>query len=75
MTIADAAKKVLQEAGKPLSTQQIFDEITNNNLYSFSAKNPKGVLSQAIRERSDANPKAKSVIFKAMGQSIYTLAN
>jgi len=75
MTIAEAVQKVLKEANKPLNTQEIYDEIIKSNLYTFGAKNPKGVMSQAIRERSDANPKAKVVIFKALGQGVYSLAD
>lgn len=74
MTIADAVKTVLREAGHAMSVNEIYDEIMKRNLYTFSAKNPKGVMSQAIRERSDANPKAKIVLFKSMGKGIYTLA-
>lgn len=75
MTIAEAAQTVLKNAGKPLNIQEIYDEIIKQDLYKFGAKNPKGVMSQAIRERSDINPKAKMVIFKALGQGIYTLAD
>ena len=74
MTIAEAAQTVLKDAGRALSVNEIYDEIMNRNLYTFGAKNPKGVMSQAIRERSDANPKAKIVLFKSMGKGIYTLA-
>lgn len=74
MTIADAVKTVLREAGHAMSVNEIYDEIMKRNLYTFGAKNPKGVMSQAIRERSDANPKAKIVLFKSMGKGIYTLA-
>ena len=75
MTIAEAAQTVLRDAGKPMSTQEIYDKIIRQNLYSFGAKSPKGVMSQAIRERSDANPKAKIVMFKSVGQGSYALAD
>ncbi len=75
MTIAEAAKTVLKEANKPLSVQKIYDTIIQQDLYTFGAKNPKGVMSQTIRERSDANPKAKIVMFKSIGQGIYALAD
>ncbi len=75
MTIAEAAKTVLKEANKPLSVQEIYDTIIQQDLYTFGAKNPKGVMSQTIRERSDANPKAKIVMFKSMGQGIYALTD
>ena len=75
MTIVEAAKTVLNDAGKIMTSQEIYDEIITRNLYTFGAKNPKGVMSQAIREKSDANPKAKNVIFKSVGQGSYTLVN
>ncbi len=75
MTISEAVTTVLKEANKPLSVQEIYDTIIQQNLYTFGAKNPKGVMSQSIRERSDANNKAKIVIFKSLGQGIYTLAD
>ncbi len=75
MTIAEAAQTVLSNADKPLKVQEIYDEIIRQNLYTFGAKNPKGVMSQAIRERSDANPAAKVMVFKSLGQGTYTLAN
>jgi len=75
MTISEAAKAVLKETNKPLSVQEIYDAIIQQNLYTFGAKNPKGVVSQTIRERSNANTKAKVVMFKSLGQGIYTLAD
>jgi len=75
MTIAEAAQTVLKSAVKPLNAKEIYDEIMRLNLYTFGAKNPKGVVSQTIRERSDANPKAKVVMFKAVGQGTYALAD
>ena len=75
MTIAEAAQSVLRSASKPLNVQEIYDEIIRQNLYSFGAKNPKGVMTQAIRERSDANPKVKIIMFKSLGQGIYTLTD
>jgi len=73
MTIAEAAQAVLRESRKTMSTTEIYDEIVRQNLYSFGAKNPKSVMSQAIRERSDANPKAKQVLFRAVSQGTYEL--
>ena len=75
MTIAEAVQTVLRDTGRAMNIQEIYDEIIRQNLYTFGAKNPKGVMSQAIRERSDANPKAKSVMFKVVGQGTYSLAD
>jgi len=73
MTIADAVRKVLRDAGRPMSTDEIYEQIIEQQLYKFGAKNPKSVMSQAIRERSDANPKAKILIFRALGNGRYAL--
>lgn len=75
MTIAEAAEQVLRNSGKALSVDVIYAEIIKQNLYTFGAKNPKSVMSQAIKHRSDANANAKSVIFKSLGQSNYSLAD
>ena len=75
MTIAEAAEQVLKNAGKTLSVDEIYAVIIQQNLYTFSAKNPKSVMSQAIKHRSDANANAKSVIFKSHGQGNYSLTD
>lgn len=74
MTIAEAVKAVLKDSGNAMNVNEIYDQIIEKNLYTFGAKNPKGVLAQTIREKSSANPKAKQVIFHAVGQGTYTLA-
>lgn len=71
MTIAEAVQTVLKDTGKPMHVNEIYKQIIQRNLYTFGAKNPKGVMSQAIRERSDANPKAKQVMFKLVSQGTY----
>jgi len=75
MTIAEAAQNVLKNSDKALSIQEIYDEVIRQNLYTFGAKNPKGIMSQAIRVRSDTNPKAKLVIFKSLDNGMYQLAD
>lgn len=74
MTIAEAVQMVLRDAGKSMHVNEIYDEIIRRDLYKFGAKNPKSVMSQAVRERSDADPKAKQVLFKMVSQGTYTLA-
>jgi len=73
MTIAEATQSVLRESGRAMTTTEIYDEIIRRGLYTFGAKNPKSVMSQAIRERSDANPKAKQVLFRMVSQGTYEL--
>jgi hypothetical protein len=74
VTIAEAVQTVLKDSGKVMNVNEIYDQIIEKNLYLFGAKNPKGVLAQTIREKSSANPKAKQVLFHAVGQGTYTLA-
>ena len=73
MTIAEAAQTVLKEQGRPMSVNEIYDEIMRRNLYNFGAKNPKSVLSQAIRSKSTANSKAPQPLFKQTSQNTYEL--
>ena len=63
MTIPDAAKKVLLEAGEPLSINDIYDRIIGLQLYDFKARDPRSVLRSAIRSRADNinNPSSKSI--------------
>ena len=64
MTIAEAAQTVLRDTGRAMHVNDIYEEIIRRNLYHFGAKSPKSVLSQTIREKSTANPKAKTVLFR-----------
>jgi len=73
MTIAAVAQSVLREAGRAMTVEEIYDEIIRRDLYKFGAKNPKSVMSQTIREKSDANPKAKQILFRMVSQSTYTI--
>jgi tRNA1(Val) A37 N6-methylase TrmN6 len=73
MTIAEAAQAVLKENGRAMNINEIYDEIMQRNLYSFGAKNPKSVLSQAIRSKSTANLKALQPLFKHTSQNTYEL--
>ena len=63
MTIPEAAKKVLLEAGAPLSIKDVYDRITELQLYDFKAREPMSVLRSAIRSRTDNinNPSSKEV--------------
>ena len=44
LTIAQAAKRVLEDAGEPLNTEEIFARIVDQASHHFSAKNPISVL-------------------------------
>jgi len=73
MTIAEAAQAVLKDAARPMHVNEIYEQIIQRNLYVFGAKNPKGVMSQAIYARCDLNPKAKQALFKKLSQGTYEM--
>ena len=49
MTIIQAIKTVLIKENKGLDVDRIYELIIKNNLYTFNAKNPKGVVNGEIR--------------------------
>ncbi len=53
MTIKDAAIKVLQDAGEPLSVDHIYDRICAAGLCEFKAANPKPVISRQLRKHCE----------------------
>ena len=63
MTIHEAARRVMLEAGKPLSTREIYDFIINMKLYEFKARDPISVLRSMIRSRTKNinNPSSSAV--------------
>ena len=67
------AKQILEESGTPMSVLDIYNKIVEKNLFEFGAKNPKGVLSQAMRERSTSNKNAKTIMFRLVSPCIYEL--
>lgn len=52
MTIIEAIKKVLEIENRPLTSTEIYNQIIENNFYSFGAKNPKGVVNGLLRKHS-----------------------
>ena len=73
MTIVEAAQAVLKDAKTSMHVNEIYDEIIRRGLYTFGAKNPKSVLSQMMREKSTANPKAQRPIFQLVAERTYEL--
>lgn len=65
MAMSDAAKQILKESGTPMSVLDIYNKIVE--------KNPKGVLSQAMRERSTSNKNAKTIMFRLVSPCVYEL--
>ena len=49
MTILEAIQQVLKEGNRPLTSEEIYEDIKHKKLYSFGAKNPKGVAQGIIR--------------------------
>lgn len=49
MTIIEAIKESIRMANKALSADQIFNTISEHNLYTFNAKYPKGVVNGQLR--------------------------
>ena len=49
MTIVEAIKAVIQEAGRPLTAREAYEAIVAKRLYAFQAKNPGHVVLMQIR--------------------------
>ena len=52
ITIRQAIIDVLQNAGTPLSAQEVFDRIIAANAYDFQAKNPASIVRSQLRRHS-----------------------
>lgn len=53
MTVAQAAIKVLEVSQQPMSITDITQAIIDQNLYSFKAKDPRGIVRGAIERRCE----------------------
>lgn len=73
MNMYEAAKAILAESGQPMHAKEIYERIVERDLFRFGAKNPVSVLSQTLREKSDAG-KTTNPLFKRTGPGIYGLA-
>lgn len=49
MTIVDSIKCALSSLGKPSTSAEIYQEIMDNNLYEFGAKNPQSLVRGKLR--------------------------
>ncbi len=74
MNIAEAAKSVLQDSAEAMTPAEIHSEIVRRDLFTFGAKNPVSVVSSTLRKKSDADPKAKTIIFHMSEKGKYKLA-
>ncbi len=52
MTIVEAIKKVMKEAGKPLTPKEAYERIVEKQLYHFNADKPYHVVRSQIRRHS-----------------------
>lgn len=52
MTIIEAALTVLKAANKPLSKDEIYDAICQENLFDFKAQDPKSILNAQLRKNT-----------------------
>jgi HB1, ASXL, restriction endonuclease HTH domain len=55
MTIVDACIQVLKDARGPLTADQILAEIQKRGIYTFKAKDPSGMVRDALRRRMRAS--------------------
>lgn len=73
MTIAEAAKAVLQQKDSKMLPQEIFEEINKQGLYQFGASNPVAVLSNTLRKNSDARSGNLSPFFHRHEDGSYSI--
>lgn len=52
MTILEAAIKVLKSTNKPMTAQEIYEQICKEKLFSFGAKDPVAILKAQLRRNS-----------------------
>lgn len=52
MRMYEAAAEVLKLHGQPMSVKEIYNEIIQNSLFKFGAKDPLAVLKQTMRKKS-----------------------
>lgn len=51
MTIKEAILRVMREKGEPITALDAYNEIVNQNLYNFGAKDPSSVVRMEIRRQ------------------------
>ncbi len=73
MTISEAAKRVLEGKSGSLSVKEIYEAIVSKGLYEFKAKNPVAVVSNTLRNNSDARDYGKSSLFHYNENGTYSL--
>lgn len=77
ITIVEAIKQVLQTNTDGMTSQEIYKEIVQRNLYSFGAKNPEGVVHGTLRTHCKdldfptASPTKHFCLKKRVGRTNY----
>lgn len=51
MTIVECIKRILSDSNQAMTSKEIYEEIVRQNLYSFGAQDPVGVVNAQIRRR------------------------
>lgn len=67
-TIHEVVSEVLRSAGRPMSANEIFEEIKSRGLYQFNSKNPSGIVRSQLRRYCQGNnqPNASNVKYFRM---------
>jgi restriction system protein len=52
MTLLDAALTVLKKSNAPMSAEDIYKQICQENLFSFGAKDPLSILKAQLRKNT-----------------------
>ena len=68
-TICGAAIVAINDNGKPMTAQAIYDYIIKNNLYDFKAKEPLSILKSELRKHTEGvnNSGRTSIKYKRIG--------
>lgn len=75
MTVSDAARVALEKLARPATVDEILQKIQEQGLYEFKAKDPRGVLSSALRSRSAGSPSLRGEpIFRRDSAAKYSLS-
>ena len=54
-TVGSVIAEVLSAADRPMTPQEVYDEIVAKNLYEFNSKSPVGIVRNAISRHSLQN--------------------
>ncbi|MBE9127659.1 MULTISPECIES: winged helix-turn-helix domain-containing protein [unclassified Coleofasciculus] len=75
-TVAQAVIEVLQAAKEPMTISDITQAILDQNLYTFNAKEPSGIVRGAIERRCEGLNRKDSIkpkYFKKLSEGKYGL--